>query len=154
MSINTYIVSGNGFYGGKILKYDKDFPNKVIGVEILWVDNVRNAKILSGKLARNVQKCINFPTFLWNPYKEEPIKNKWRVVKRSSNYDIFEETYHHVLEWRAIKVVHESLTDVKYLSNRTSSKNEVYYNEEDAKKLAKSNNVLILNELTKILNND
>jgi hypothetical protein len=154
MNSNTYLVSGKGFYAGNVFKYDTEYHNKIIGQEHLWVDNIRNAKPLSGKSARKIQENFDFPTFLWNPFKEEPIKEKWEVVQRSSEHDFFNDEYHKVLEWRAIKVVHESMTDVKYLSNKASNRvGKVYYNEDDAKNIAKTNNLVMLSELIDKINN-
>lgn len=149
MSGKNYLVSGKGFYGGKQLVYDLECVGSTIPIknEIVWVDNVREAKNLSGKSARNLIKIHNLDAFIWQPYKEEPIINQWKVIQRSNNYGFLNEKNHCALEWKAVKVVHENKTDVKFLAN-PNQKNE-YYSEEDAKALAKEKNLAIIVELQK-----
>lgn len=116
MSEKNYLVSGKGFYKGKQLVYDLESGSSTIPIrnEIVWVDNVREAKKLSNKSARNLIKNNNLDAFIWQPYKEEPIIDQWKVIQRSNHYDFFNEENHCALEWKAVKVVHENKNDVKF----------------------------------------
>ena len=153
MSENNYVVSGKGFFKATKLIYDMETSDStlIVGTEMVWVDNIRNAKKFSGKSARNLIKNHGLDAFVWSPFKEEPIKNKYEVVRRNEYKSFYEDEIHNVLEWIPRKVVMESLTDVKYL-NSINSKPAEYYDQDEAIKVAREKNMAILIELETKMN--
>jgi len=144
--MSTFIVSDKGFL--KSITVDENH-NKVFN----WTDKVREAQIYKTTAATNLISTHNLSAFLWQPYKEEPILNQWDVCQRSDYYNFTHDETHKVLEWRVEKIVHESLTDLKFLQNRKSKNIKQYYNsEEEAKKAANHRNILMLTELQDKIN--
>lgn len=153
MSANSYIISSKGFFSKIKFIYDIETSasTTIVHKELVWVDNVRNAHKFTSKAAREFVSCHNLDAFIWQPYKEEPIIDQWKVIQRSNHYDFFNEENHCALEWKAVKVVHENKNDVKFLSNPDFKYD--YYNEDEAKELAKEKNLAIIAELQKKMEN-
>lgn len=141
MSLNNYILSGSGFFKG--VSFDIDKKEHVIE----WTNLLREAVSYKASSAHSLIKKYNLNAFVWNPYAEEPTRNKWRVVRRSSHYDFSNYTTHEALEWRPEKVTMESKTDVKFLSTRNSTPEELFDSFEDAAEEAKKRNEKIIIEL-------
>ena len=153
MSENNYILSGKGFFKNIKFIYDTE-NNKPIGTEIRWTDVLREAKSFNLKIAKRIILNNQLDAFIWNPFKEEPIRNKWKVVKRSDYSSFYDDTVHSVLEWMPIKVKMESYTDVKFLINdRKSLIKNNYYDENEAIEIAKKRNMSMIAELNKKIGN-
>ena len=99
--MNNFIISGQGFYNG----FEIDEKYKKVH---LWVSDLRDAKKFKGDTARKIIDKINIECFLWNPYKEEPLRNKWIIFKDDSNV---------ISKYIPKKAFMKSKTDVKYLND-------------------------------------
>jgi len=142
MSLNNYIVSGQGFL--KESHFDRDEKKQVF----TWTRTLRDAKEFKSKSARLFIESNNLDAFIWNPFSEEPVKNKWRVVRRSKHHDFFNDEDHGVLEWKAQKVMMESKSDVRFLMTGRGKNPETLYDSlEEAEAIAFEKNRAILIEL-------
>lgn len=146
MSQNNYIVSGEGFL--KDIAFDMD--NKVFIPE--WTNKVREAKAYSYKSACVLIKKHNLSAFVWNPFAEEPIRNKWRVVRRRDYRSFAVDKTHETLEWKPEKVMMQSKTDVKFLNSRDSTPETLYDSLEEATVVANEKNEVMMKELQEKMN--
>lgn len=139
--MNSYIVSGQGFL--KSITINKE----TFKLDFEWSSSVRGAlKFKSTKAKKFIEKH-KFNAFVWNAYAEEPIRDRWKVVKRHDNY----LNPAKILEWVPEKIVWKSRTDAKYLaSNGNDSENEYSY--DDALAICITKNMEILTELQEKIN--
>ena len=153
----NYVVNGFGFYCGKELVFDLEsfsIPAIPIGYRYKWTNKLREAKEYNSSTAKNIVKALkeqDIIAFVWNPFAEEPIRDKYEVTRRKefTNYNTFDRDYHKVLEWRVEKLVMENKTDVKFL-NDTLPKN--YYDYDEAVEICRQKNLEILLDLEKKMN--
>ena len=138
--MNNFIVSSKGFL--QKVEYDETLKQKVF----IWCDKLRDAQRCKSGAAKTLIENHNIDAFIWNPFKEEPVKNKWEVVKRVSYYDIFEEIKHNALEWLPRKVVMQSKTDAKFLNDK-NIKEENLYSYEESVIIANEKNEKTIEEL-------
>jgi len=139
--MNNFILSGEGFFKSETLNTTTKEK------EIEWTKLLREAKRFNTKTAKATIKRNNIDGFIWNPYKEEPIKGKWEVIQRSKEYCFFHNEEHKSLEWRPVRVKMENKTDVKYLTSNGVT-NNIYYNSyEEALIISQEKNLEIINEL-------
>jgi hypothetical protein len=141
--MNSYVVSANGFYAGYVM----DDEHKKI---IQWATRIRDARPLNNKNARQLIDKFNLDAWVWNPFAEEPIKDKYEVVQRTySSWYNNGEKEPAVLEWIARKVVMQSKTDARFLYDR--DKKYDHYSMEEAEKIALEKNMAMYNELSEKL---
>ena len=81
---NSFIISSKGF----LTESRMMFGTKQV---VVWSDNLREARRFTNKQARNLIKKLDIECFQWNPYVEEPVKNKWEVVRRTNYNDWMNE---------------------------------------------------------------
>jgi len=144
--MNNFIVSSKGFL--KSIIFDKE-NNKH---EIEYTQLLREAKRFKSKAAIELIKKFEIDGFIWNPYKEEPIKDKWCIYQRNDYYTFLDEETHNVLEWLPKKVVMESKTDVKHLTSNGIN-NIVYYDSyEEAAEVCRLKNTVMIKELQDKIN--
>lgn len=143
MSLNNYIVSGEGFL--KSVTFDKDDRE----YKYEWTNLIREATPYKYKAASVVIKNHNLNAFIWNPFTEEPVRNKWRVVRRRDYRSFVHDENHEVLEWKPEKVVMESKSDVGFLRNRSAKPEELYDSLEEATVVANERNMVMMQELQK-----
>lgn len=141
MSQNNYILSGEGFL--KNVSFDKD--KKAYNIE--WTNLIREAKPYSYKSACVVIKNHNLNAFVWNPFAKEPIRNKWRVVRRNSHYSFAHDEKNEALEWHPEKVVMQSKSDINFLNSRNSTPETLYDSLEEATEVANEKNRALIEEL-------
>lgn len=142
--MNIFIISGKGFL--KPIKFD--IETKCFVIE--WTQNLREAdKYKSGKKATELIKKFDLDAFVWNPYKEEPIRGKWEIIQRKDDYN----DNHKILEWIPERVVMMNNTDVKYLMSKGVDVKTYYDTYEDAVFACKIKNIKILEELQEKINN-
>ncbi len=146
MSQNSYIVSGGGFL--KEIFFDMD--NKVFVPK--WTNRVREAKAYSYKSACVLIKKHNLNAFVWNPFAEEPVRNKWRVVRRRDYGCFVDGKTHEALEWKAERVVMNNKTDAKFLISRNSTPETLYDSLEEATVVANEKNEVMIKELQEKMN--
>lgn len=138
MSSCKYIVGNEGFL--KNVKYNKS------EVTITWTTKLIEAKCYSGKSAINIIEKYNLNCWIWNPYEEKSIPNKYKVIQRNY-FDCEDDTTHNVLEWIVVKE-HIIESDVNYLINKKIKPVECY-DYDEAIKIAKEKNIEMLKELSK-----
>ena len=145
--MNNFIVSGKGFF--KSITFNINTKQN----DIEWTELLREAKTFKTKLAISIIEENNIDAFVWNPYKEEPIKGKWIVYKRRDHYNFIHDETHKTLEWKPERVVMENKTDVKYLTSKGADK-ETYYNSyEEALVVCQEKNIEMINELKQKMTN-
>lgn len=154
MSANKNVVSGFGFYVETKRIYDFDDQLKVKGFErqYVWTDKAREAKVFETKSAIafiNTLKNQNIDAFMWNPYKEEPIRDMYKVVRRTEYTSFYSEDKHKVLEWIVIKLKMANHTDAKFFANMMEKD---YYPYDEAVEIAKQKNLEMLIELEEKMN--
>lgn len=116
--MNNFIVSGKGFLKSITFNIEtKEF-------DIEWTQQLRDDKRFNSKSATKLIDKHQIDCFVFNPYKEEPIRGKWKIIKRR---DIYCEN-HNVFEYIPERVVMESKTDVKFLNGVD---NKTYYDSYD-----------------------
>lgn len=146
MSANKYIVSGKGFFKELI------YGERNIIDQIVWCDNLANAKLFTSNQAQGmIKKLTEIECFIWSPFKEHEKKNKYTVTKRSSSYNFIHDEDHTVLEWMVYKNF-ESSNDYTQLQNILRNKVPELYSLEEANKIARDRNLKMLEELTKKIN--
>lgn len=141
--MSSYIVSSKGFFKG--FTFDEKF-NK----ESIWTDKVREAKpfMTAGKAKKYITSA-NLDAFVWNPYAEEPIRDKYEVIKKSSQfYDRNNDLIH---EWIIRKAMMKSNTDAKFIETKQLEETK-YYTLEEAQKIAFDRNMAMFAELKTKLN--
>ena len=136
--MNNFIVSSKGF----LQKAEYDGTKKIF----IWCENLRDALSFKSTGAKRIIESNNLDAFIWNPFKEEPIRNKWEVVRRGDSYDLLEELRHESHEWYPRKVVMESKTDAKFLSNKNIEE-KCLYSYEEAVQIANEKNEKTIEDL-------
>jgi hypothetical protein len=142
-----YIVTSEGF-----LK-DSFFDKEKLSKCFIYTNKIREAKIFKcNKSAKDYIEKNNLNAFIWNLKEQEPIKDKYRIRRRSSyiNCNTFERT-HDVLEYCIERIVNEHNSDLTYLKNNL--KIDEYYNFEQAVEICKEKNLKMLAELKYKINN-
>lgn len=138
----VYIVSGKGFYKETI--YNELHERKVI-----WVNKISNAKSFKSGEANKRICNLGIDAWVWNPYEETPIKDRWDVVQRSNHYNFLDDENNLVLEWMVIRMTGLCDSDVKFIKNKAPQNR--YYSYDEAIQIAKEKNIKMLEELqTKI----
>lgn len=139
--MNNFILSGKGFLKSTTFNVDKE------RVEIEWTQVLREAQRLNTKTAVSIIQKNNLEAFIWNPYKEEPVRGKWEVTQRRDHYDFINDEQHKALEWKPARVVMEKKTDVNFLTSKGVQK-KVYYNSYgEALEVCQEKNLEIIEEL-------
>jgi len=144
-----FIVSGKGFYCGFELCSEHNKIHK-------WSSELTNAvHYASSSKAQKIIDKNNFEAFLWNPFKEQVIPNRYYVHKRVNILDFMTEEKHNILEWVVSKSFY-TRTDFRYLGDFENLKydreTEQSYSLEDAKQVAIEKNTIMLQELTNKIN--
>jgi len=132
--MNSFILSDKGFFKGFVIneKFEKITE---------WTMSIRNAKRMKSSSAKEIiAKGVS--GFVWNPYAEEPVRDKYRVCQRNNNYTFLDK--HKALDWYVQKVKMEAHTDAKFLNGDIKID---YYDFDEAVKICKQKNLEILEEL-------
>jgi hypothetical protein len=146
MSQNKYIVSNLGFLKEIQLSEKRDKERDLF--DIIWTSKLRDAQKFTKNQANLVIKKHNLNCFVWNPYEEEHTKEKdYKVVRRSSFYNILDDSSYNVLEWLVVKNFSHK-TDIGFLTKGS----EELYDFVTATRIAREKNELILQEITNVLN--
>lgn len=140
--MNNFIISGKGFL--KTIVFDKESQKHVIE----WTQQLRDAdKYKTSKTATKIIEKFNLNAFVWNPYKEEPIRGKWEIKQRQYYNTFMDYEKHKVHEWIPERVVMEKKTDLNYLVTKGIDNKTYFDSYEDAVNACKVKNLEILNEL-------
>ncbi len=139
--MNNFIVSEKGFL--KSIDFNKE--TKVF--DIKWTKVLREAQRYNSKPAVNLLKKKEINGFIWNPYKEEPIRGKWEVVQRKSGYSFDDKELHKALEWKPEKVLMESKTDLGFLLSDGVERKVYYDSYAEALEICQVKNLEIIKEL-------
>lgn len=122
-----YIVSGKGFL--KSIGFNTEKREK----EFIWVENVRDATNYSH--AKKTIAKQQLDAFAWNPFSEEPIPDKFKIVKHNAFFRKEDD----VNDWIVERVVMESKTDSKFLQKKDFKFPE-YYSYDEAVKICNQMN--------------
>lgn len=139
--MNNFIVSGKGFL--KSTTFNIDYKK----IDIEWTNLLREAQKFNTKTAVELIKKNNLEAFVWNPYKEEPIKGKWEVTQRKDYYNFIDDEQHKSLEWKPKRVIMEKKTDVNFLLLKGAEHSVYYDSYEEALEICQEKNRQIIIEL-------
>lgn len=146
-----FLVTAKGFFKEIIKEKTHDEAGKFIGFkrEIFYTDKLREAHVFSTKgKATEFAKRNEIEGWAWSPKEEEPIKNKYEVVRRNgySSFRVGEQQDHNVLEWYVREVFMDANSDIRFLQTG-NAENPNYLSKEDADRLCLQKNLDALNEL-------
>ena len=108
MAAHIFITTSKGFVKGAI------FNKETKETTVEYVDRLRNAQAFSAKPAATFMKKYNIEGFFYNPYQQEPIRDMYKVVKRSE-YNMMEGTENTTQEYYVQKAIMENDTDISFL---------------------------------------
>lgn len=135
-----FAVTSNGFLKDVITTV----VDKNVSKEYIWTDKIREAKIFTSRAkVLNFLESNNLQGFVYNPYEQEPIRDKYMVIKRNNNH--YEDT-HKIHEWIVVKAVMLHRSDARYLNGMDNMSN--FYDLEEAQRIANERNNEMLLELT------
>jgi len=117
-----------------------------------WTNLLRDAKKFKTNSAISLITKHQLEAFIWNPYKEEPIRGKWEIRQRNEYNAFSDYKKHSVLEWVPERVVMQKKTDVDYLISKGVDNKTYYDSYEDAVVACRIKNLEILNELQEKIN--
>lgn len=142
---SNFVVTAKGFLKEAEIRVIKDSEGKFVKLkEILkFTKNLREAKPHTKKSAINMLSKHNLVGFIYNPYAEEHVKNKWEVKKRT-HYE-WNQPKPAVEEYEARRVYSNEVNDVLYLKNNLSIPS--YLTQKQAEREAIRLNRLALKEL-------
>ena len=101
---NTYIINKHGFF------IKKEYNKETKKMDYFYSDTVRNATCFTSKTAKKLSESIN--GFCWQPYKEEPIKDSYEVIKAQ------EYSFTEIKGYKITKQMMAWNSDAKFLYNR------------------------------------
>lgn len=137
MAAHIFIATAKGFVKGT----NHNQETHVTTVE--FTDRVRYAQAFSAKPAAIFMKKYNLEGFFYNPYQQEPIRDMYKVVKRSE-YSISNERDNLSQEYYIQKAIMEHDTDISFLCSGKLKAGE-FMSFEDAKaKVLELNSKMIL----------
>ena len=96
--MNNFILGPTGFLASS--EYNKETNT----LDIVWVSEIRNAKRFTKKSAISTIAKLKIQGFVWNPFREEPIRNKYEVVKRKETFSWRDKT-DSILEYYPQKLI-------------------------------------------------
>jgi len=100
-----FIVSDKGFYKQRSF----DAINRVHTVE--WVESLKDAKHVSTrKTANNIIDKLGVPAFIWSPFTEKHVSQKWTVTLVSSRWH--GSTHDNTPFWEPSKAIIEPESDL------------------------------------------
>ena len=150
-----YIISGKGFL--KSIEFVSEI-NHFGKKKCIWTKTLQDAKAFTSNQAKGYIDIINkmFDSedscFIWSPFDETCTKGLYEVNRRASFYNISSENEHSILEWYIRKVT-VSKSDLSVLNDMRKDKlSKQYYSFEEATEIAKQKNLIMLEELLKVLN--
>jgi len=115
--MNNFVVTAMGFVSS--VSYEK-VVNGPPKIEILYTNKLRESKPFSTKKhAEHFMQKYNLSGFVYNPWKEEPIRDMYTVKhsKKGFQWDDKSSIEHYYHE----KVIMLSETDVNFLTTRKSA---------------------------------
>lgn len=153
-SATKYIISSHGFFVN--LEFVSEIPH--LGKQkCIWSKTLREAKACTLNQAKGYIDIINKIyesddcCFIWSPFDTTYHKGLYEVVRRQSYYSLMDEKEHNILEWYVSKVT-VSENDLSVLNDLKSDKSsKKYYSFDEATEIAKQKNLLLLEELIKII---
>lgn len=134
--MNNFIVTAQGFV--KSISFDKETKTYVIE----YTRHIRNAQLYKTKGADITMKKHGIVGFIYNPYKEEPIRNMYEVRKTHRNF--YDDNYNDAIqEWEAVKAIMVSDTDAGWLQSRKSKAKDLLTLEEAEAKALELNTAML-----------
>lgn len=142
--MNNYIVTSNGFI--KDIYFDK----KTLTRKIEYTKHLRYAKLYSSKQAQNIIDKWKLEAFVYNPWKEEPIREKYEVVLQQSYNLDFGEVPIYIVR----RAIMEKETDAKFLQNKKLTISKLYSFDDANIKVKELNSKMFKNLEIKLLTNE
>jgi len=136
---NCFISTGDGFVKSVSREYSLELNQMVHNIE--YTRTLRDALRLTRKQAESHISKYNLNGFVWNPFVEEPIRDKYRVIQPTIGY--FGKSNHYVVE--PVKMISNS--DVKFLTN---SLPKDYLDYDEAVKLCLKKNENIVEKIKNV----
>ena len=140
MAAHIFITTSKGFVKGAI------FNKETKETTVEYVDRLRYAQAFSAKPAVAFLKKHNIEGFLYNPFEQEPVRDMYKVVKRSE-YSIMNERDNLTQEYYVQKAIMENDTDISFLLSGKRKAVDLMTFEEARDKAIELNSKMIL-ELT------
>lgn len=135
----TFAVTSKGFFKNKIMTTH----HESVSFELIWTDKLREAKQFKSRSSvEKFLKVNGLEGFVYNPKEQEPIRHKYRVIKRHAA--VFRDENDLVYEWIVEKALMISNSDINFLIGKD---NTDLYDIEEAKKIAYERNRAMLLEL-------
>lgn len=138
--MNNFIITSKGFLSDITIGDETQGYAKIFH----WSESIRKAKRFNKKSALNIISKYKLDAFIWNPYKEEHIVDKWEVVRRTDYFSYLNDEKHEVLEWYPRKIVMGKKTDIGFLKNEPEPEQ---FTKEMAHIVAKARNAAMIEEL-------
>jgi hypothetical protein len=136
--MNNFILGSKGFL--KSVSFDKVKRETVIE----WTVVLREAQRFNTKGAKSLIERNGLDASVWKPYKEEPVRGKWKVIQVTDSWDDNNKSS----EWRPVKVSMKCDSDVNYLVTKGKSDGIVYYDSHrEALRVSKEKNLAIIKDL-------
>jgi hypothetical protein len=136
---NSFICTDKGFVKNCSKHYSSELNQMVQNIE--YTDKLRDALRLTRKQAESNISKYNLNAFVWNPFTEQPIRDKYRVVQ--ARIDYINKANHYVVE--PVKMISNS--DVKFLTNSLPTE---YLDYDDAVKLCLQKNEDIVEKIKNV----
>lgn len=151
MAAHTFIATAKGFVKGvktNIVEETTDNP-KTCEKIVEYTDRVRYALAFGAKQAAIFMKKYNLEGFFYNPYEQSPVRDMYKVVKRS-DYSIMEERPNLSQEYYIQKAIMVHDTDVSFLCSGKLNANDLLTFEEAKAKVLELNSKMLLELSQKI----
>lgn len=145
--MNSYICTSKGFL--KSISFDNIKKETIFE----YTEHVREAKHFKASSAKKYIERNNIEGFVWKPFEEEPVRNKYYIDQRACKTDFNDFTItHKVMEYYPVRVTMESLTDAKFLNNTLPKVDEYFDTIEEATNAAVEKNKELITELINKIN--
>jgi hypothetical protein len=132
MAAHIFIATSKGFVKGTT------FNPETYVTTIEYTDRVRYALAFGTKQAGIFMKKYNLEGFFYNPYEQSPVRDMYRVVKRS-DYSITNERDNLSQEYYIQKAVMVHDTDISFLCSGKLQANDLLTFEEAKAKVLELN---------------
>jgi hypothetical protein len=144
MRAKNYICTGLGFVKGT------KFHDALKQTLVEYTDKIREARPFSTSSAEKFMDFHNLKGFIWKPFEQEAIRDKYTVKKVRMAWK--EEKDEKIEEWQPVKIMMSSDSDIAFLmSGKCESDNAMTF--EEAKAEALRLNTEMLGELMNKIDN-
>lgn len=147
--MKNYICTSEGFVmdvtHSATLNYSENTYHEPV---VVYTTKLRDAKKFNTKAARSFMEKHDIKGFIWKPYEEDPVRDKY-IVKRIKKYGFEygeEEKHDEIEEWQPVRMFMAHDSDISFLTSKRLQADEGMSFEE-AKAEALRRNTEMLGEL-------